>query len=49
VDLLEWATHSFVVENAPDDMKSGFETVSSNDNGGVAEAVERWFAASAVN
>lgn len=43
VDLLEWATHSFVVENAPGDMKSRFETVSSNDNGGVAEAVGRWF------
>ena len=44
LDLLEWAAHSFVVENAPDDMKSRFETVSSNNNGGVAEAVGRWFA-----
>jgi hydroxymethylpyrimidine pyrophosphatase-like HAD family hydrolase len=39
VDLLEWAAHSFVVENAPADMRAEFETVSSNDNGGVAEAV----------
>ena len=43
LDLLEWAAYSFVVENAPDDMKSRFETVSSNNNGGVAEAVGRWF------
>jgi len=42
LDLLEWAAHSFVVENAPDDMKSRFETVSSNNNGGVAEAVGRF-------
>ena len=41
LDLLEWAAHSFVVENAPDDMKSRFETVSSNNDGGVAEAVGR--------
>jgi len=45
VDLLEWAAHSFVVGNAPGDMKSQFETVPSNDNGGVAEAIGRWFAA----
>ena len=45
LDLLEWAAHSFVVENAPDDMKSRFETVSSNNDGGVADAVARWFAA----
>jgi len=44
LDLLEWAAYSFVVKNAPDDMKSRFETVSSNNNGGVAEAVGRWFA-----
>jgi len=48
VDLLEWATHSFVVENAPDDLKSEFETVSSNDNGGVAEAIGRWLAGTGV-
>jgi Cof subfamily protein (haloacid dehalogenase superfamily) len=42
LDLLEWAAHSFVVENAPHDMKCQFETVCSNDDGGVAEAVEWW-------
>lgn len=43
LDLLEWAAHSFVVANAPDDLKSQFNTVSSNNNEGVAEAVDRWF------
>jgi len=42
MDLLEWAAHSFVVENAPDDLKCRFRQVASNDNGGVAEAVSRW-------
>ena len=48
LDLLEWAAHGFVVENAPDDMKSRFESVSSNNSGGVAEAVARWFAANGL-
>ena len=42
LDLLEWAPRSFVVENAPADLKSRFQQVASNDNGGFAEAVERW-------
>ena len=42
LDLLEWANQSFVVENAPLEMKNRFEQVASNDNGGVAEAVDRW-------
>jgi Cof subfamily protein (haloacid dehalogenase superfamily) len=42
LDLLEWAPRSFVVENAPADLKSRFQQVASNNNGGVAEAVERW-------
>lgn len=41
-DLLEWAHRSFVVENAPNDLKSRFQQVASNDDGGVAEAVEQW-------
>jgi Cof subfamily protein (haloacid dehalogenase superfamily) len=41
-DLLEWAGRSFVVGNAPDDLKSRFTTVVSNDHGGVAEAISRW-------
>ena len=42
LDLLEWANRSFVVENAPLEMRNRFEQVASNDNGGVAEAVDRW-------
>ncbi|MCP4045415.1 MAG: HAD hydrolase family protein, partial [Gammaproteobacteria bacterium] len=45
LDLLEWAQQSFVVENAPIELKSRFQQVASNDNGGVAEAVEHWFSA----
>jgi hypothetical protein len=42
LDLLEWAAHSFVVENSPDDLKCRFQQVASNNNGGVAEAVSHW-------
>jgi len=45
LDLLEWAGCSFVVANAPDDLKSRFPVVASNNDNGVAEAVERWLAA----
>jgi Cof subfamily protein (haloacid dehalogenase superfamily) len=41
-DMLEWAARSFVVENAPDELKSCFKEVASNNNGGVAEAIEDW-------
>lgn len=42
LDLLEWAAHSYVVDNAPADLKCRFQPVASNNNGGVAEAVGRW-------
>lgn len=42
LDLLEWAAHAYVVENAPVELKAGFQQVASNNNGGVAEAVRRW-------
>ncbi len=44
LDLLNWAGHKFVVENAPHDLKSRFPVVASNDNGGVADAVMSWLA-----
>ena len=44
LDLLEWAGSSFVVRNAPQDLIERFPTVASNDDGGVAEAIERWLA-----
>jgi Cof subfamily protein (haloacid dehalogenase superfamily) len=45
LDLLKWAGCSFVVDNAPHDLKSRFPVVASNNECGVAEAVERWLAA----
>ena len=42
LDLLDWAAHSFIVENAPDDLKCRFQQVASNNNAGVAEAVDCW-------
>jgi Cof subfamily protein (haloacid dehalogenase superfamily) len=42
VDLLDWSSIGFVVDNAPEDLKARFPSVASNDNCGVAEAVERW-------
>jgi len=46
LDLLEWAGCSFVVDNAPHDLKSRFPVVASNNECGVAEAINRWFATS---
>ncbi len=42
LDLLEWTAGSYVVDNAPADLKNRFFGVASNNNGGVAEAVRRW-------
>ncbi|MGD2187455.1 MAG: HAD-IIB family hydrolase [Desulfobacterales bacterium] len=42
LDLLEWTASSFVVENAPDDLKDRFPVVASHNENGVAEAVQRW-------
>ena len=42
LDLLEWTPCSYVVDNAPADLKSRFATVSSNNNNGVAEAAKKW-------
>ena len=42
LDLLEWTDSSYVVDNAPEDLKNRFATVASNNNGGVTEAAKRW-------
>ena len=42
LDLLAWAARSFVVENAPKDLKDRFYTVATNNEGGVAEAIDKW-------
>jgi HAD superfamily hydrolase (TIGR01484 family) len=41
LDLLEWTASSYVVDNAPADLKNRFVAVASNNNGGVAEAARR--------
>jgi Cof subfamily protein (haloacid dehalogenase superfamily) len=45
LDLLEWTGCSFVVENAPDDLKDRFPVVASNNESGVAEGIQSWLAA----
>jgi hypothetical protein len=42
LDLLEWTASSYVVGNAPADLRDRFTAVASNNNGGVAEAAARW-------
>jgi len=42
LDLLEWSPSSYVMDNAPADLKDRFTAVASNNEGGVAEAAERW-------
>lgn len=43
VDLLLWANSGFVVKNAPSELKTRFQTVASNNNCGVTEAVKTGF------
>jgi Cof subfamily protein (haloacid dehalogenase superfamily) len=49
LDLLEWAGTSFVVQNAPHDLKERFPVVASHNESGVSEAVERWLASPRFN
>jgi hypothetical protein len=44
LDLLEWTPARFVVANAPGDLTRRFPAVASNNDGGVAEAADRWLA-----
>jgi Cof subfamily protein (haloacid dehalogenase superfamily) len=49
LDLLQWAGTSFVVGNAPPDLRKRFPVVASHNENGVAEAVERWLASRQFN
>lgn len=42
-DLLEETNHSYVVANAPDDLKLHFEMTDSNDENGFSKAVKKSF------
>jgi hydroxymethylpyrimidine pyrophosphatase-like HAD family hydrolase len=41
-DLLEWSGTAFLVGNAPDTLKMRFPSVASQEQAGVAEAIQRW-------
>ncbi|MGD9057473.1 MAG: HAD family hydrolase [Desulfobacterales bacterium] len=49
MDLLDWTGCSYVVRNAPPDLTNRFPVVASNNNSGVAEAIERWLASGSFN
>ncbi len=42
LDLLQWAGHSFVVANAPHDLKESYASVASNNEDGFSDAVKKW-------
>ena len=42
LDMLCWAAKSYVVDNAPDELKDRFINVRSNNDSGFSEAVEKW-------
>lgn len=43
LDLLDWAEKSFLVANAPEKLKKPYSVVSSNNNNGFSEAVQKGF------
>ncbi|MDZ7331736.1 MAG: Cof-type HAD-IIB family hydrolase [candidate division KSB1 bacterium] len=43
LDLLNWTGHSFVVENAPIELKNKFRCTASNAESGFSHAVREWF------
>lgn len=42
LDMLRWVKNSFIVENAPLELKNEFVNVRSNNDCGFTEAVEKW-------
>ncbi len=49
IDLLEWGACSYVVGNAPGDLRNQFTPVSSHDDNGFTQAVTRWLARSSAS
>ena len=41
-DMLEWAAHAAVVENAPDDLRERFDVVEPHTRNPLTTAVDRW-------
>jgi len=44
LDLLTWAHSSYVVGNAPEELKAQFQSVGTNHQNGFSEAVSLWLA-----
>ena len=42
IDLLEWGAYSYVVGNAPVDLRDQFTPVSRHDDNGFTAAINRW-------
>ena len=42
LDMLNWAAHTFITPNAPDDMKAMFPVTEADTEGALPEAVARW-------
>jgi len=42
VDMLDWAGQGYLVSNGPGALQADYAIVSSNNEGGVAEAASRW-------
>jgi len=39
IELLEWTAHSYVVENAPDEMKKNYKNTASNQSSGFSKVI----------
>jgi hydroxymethylpyrimidine pyrophosphatase-like HAD family hydrolase len=48
IDLLEWGKHSYVVENAPHELRDKYQLTESVINDGFALAVEKVMSECAV-
>jgi len=40
IDLLDWTAHSYVVENAPDELRNRFKTTASNQCNGFSKVIK---------
>lgn len=43
LDLLDWTAHSYVVENAPDELKNRFKSTASNQCSGFSKVIKEIF------
>ncbi len=43
IDLLDWTAHSYVVENAPDELRNRFKTTASNQCSGFSKVIRESF------